>query len=119
MKRTYQIFALIGAVIWAAAVLVRGTGAVMLPLFTDLVGVAPNFGVMWVLMGLGVSFFPRLYRREAGARDRLWLAAGAMGVLLLSEIVHTVFFGAGFDWLDLLASLVAAGILLLVDWLGR
>lgn len=107
MKKQYQVWGLAGALLWAGVVLIR-TLALALPSWAAfLVGVAPNVGVVWVLMELFVMFFPYIRHQETTKRQRYIALGGILGILLLSEIVHAAFLGASFDAYDMLASVIA------------
>lgn len=73
--------------------------------------VAPNFGAVWVGVGLTISYFPYAFKKEFN-ENHIYLLGGIILVLLLiSEIIHHFFLGSLFDIWDMLAS---AGALLFI-----
>lgn len=108
MKKTFQLLGLNGAIIWGAAVIVRSLNLSMPGILSFIVGVAPNFGVVWFLMGLYVAYAPYILKRESTRRGRYFAIAAILAMLLLSEIVHAAFLGAGFDMADMVTSVIAA-----------
>lgn len=119
MKKMYQILGLVGVVIWLVAIAARELGLDLPAVLSFAVGVAPNFGVVWLLMGLYESYGPIIIKRESTRKGRYIAAAVVIALLVLSEIIHMVFLGAGFDVGDLLASVVAMVPLLIMNQAKR
>ena len=107
MRKTFQFLGLNGAIIWGAAILIRSMNLSMPAALQLIVGVAPNFGVVWLLMGLYVASSPALFKRESTRKGRYLVIAVIPCVLLLSEAVHAAFLGARFDTADIIASMIA------------
>lgn len=103
----YPALGLVGALLWCGAVLLREVNLVLPRAARLLIGIAPNFGVVWLLMALFMVFGPLLLKREITPRDRYLAMPAILVLLLLSELVHYLFMGSDFDWMDMLASVVA------------
>ena len=110
MKKIYGILGLVGAVLWGAAVLLRGTPIRDYHLIKQLLWVAPNFCVVWIGVGGVVTLFPLAFKREFNPAHMVWLLGSLLGILLLSEIVHALFLNASFDLWDMLASVTASAV---------
>lgn len=115
MKKSFQIAGIAGSLVWCAAVLVRQAGIPLASAARFLVGIMPNIGAPLVCVGLFVSFFPFVCKGEAARRERYLAIAATMLLMLLSEAVHALFLGAAFDVWDLLASLIAAVPLVILN----
>lgn len=119
MNKAYRILGLIGAIAWTATVLIREAGPSLSPALTTLLGVMPNFGVVWLGMSIALALFPMALHKEATRMNRYGIIAAILALLLLSEIIHEAFLGARFDWQDILASCIAAIPLCLMNAFDR
>lgn len=111
MNKWYRIIALIGALIWAGATLLRE-----LPMPIDgpvrfALNVAPNFGVVFAVVGLSIVFWPYVWKRAFPAKGMYPFLCALLVLLLGSEIIHAAFLDAPFDIWDMAASALAAAVL--------
>ena len=119
MKKVYSYLALAGCLIWGAAVVLRGTAVVASPVGGFLLGVAPNFGAAWAVVGLTLTFWPIVLRRPFDMGKLSLLLLATLLALLVSEVVHMLWLGARFDVWDMAASVVALLVLALVRVLEK
>lgn len=109
MKKDYSVTSLAGALIWTAVVVLRRLSLPATGIIRFIVDILPNFGVIWLIVGLTVTFLPYFTKKEFPPQRMYLLIGVALGLVLLSEIAHTLLLNAAFDVWDLVASLVAAG----------
>ena len=114
MKKIYSFLALAGCLIWVAAVVLRGTEVAANPVGDFLLGIAPNFGAAWAVVGLTLTFWPFILRRPFDMGKFALLLLATLLALLASEVVHMLWLGARFDIWDMVASVVALLVLALV-----
>lgn len=115
MKKAYQILGLSGALLWCATILLRSLNIWLPEILAFLIGVMPNVGAVWLCASIGVTFYPYFFHREITRTGRYAMVIGILGVMLLSELVHYAFLGAGFDLFDMGASVIAAIPLLIMN----
>ncbi len=108
MRKDYSVTSLAGALIWAAAVVLRHLSLPQTGFIRFILNIMPNFGVIWLIVGLTITFWPYLFKKEFPS-NRLYALVGiSLALVLLSEIVHTLLLKAPFDVWDIVASLAAA-----------
>ena len=108
MKKDYSVTSLAGALVWAAAEVLRrvlpsATGIVPL-----LINALPKFGVIWLMVGLMVVFWPYVLKKEFPPNLLYPMIGISLAPVLLYEILNPVLRGGSvYPW-DIVASLVAA-----------
>ena len=111
MKQAYRIFAISGALIWSATIFLRGTALMEYPVMMHILWRTPNFGVVWLGVGLAAILYPHIFKREFNDKHIYLFIVAALLILLLSEIVH-LWMDASFDTWDIVASIVAAIVII-------
>lgn len=112
----FNIMGLLGVSLWVLTIFLRETSAIDNPNLQFWLGIAPNFGVGLLLPMLFVNFYPVVFKKELTYRLFLYGLGMIFAALFMSEVVHALFLDSGFDIFDLLASLIALGIM---AWLYR
>ncbi len=112
-QKAAGLLGVLGSVLWLLAVFAREADASLPPWGVGMRNVLPNFGACLLGVGLAFQLGSLLRKKPLADRSIYWVCAGMMGVLVMSELVHMLL-GAFFDEKDLLASLAACGLLLLV-----
>ena len=108
------LFSMGGTLLWVGAEWIwRGFGMPQYPALVFLIGVLPNFGCVWTAAGLFVILWPKPPGRVLSKRAVSKFLYALFLCIFLSEALHALFFGAAFDIWDILASLLAALLLLL------
>lgn len=107
-----KVTMVVGAMLWASVVFLRQTSVVQYSVVRSLLGLAPNFGVVWVGFGLTYTIvFPVVLKRKFDLRYSVPLILIILALLLASEIIHDLFLNAPFDVWDMVASVIAAVLL--------
>ena len=119
LKKTYIVLALIGAALWSATLYLRGTPCRDYPVLKHLLGVAPNFCVVWIGTGTVAALHPFVFKKEFNPSHIVWLLASFLAILLLSETVHALFLHARFDIWDILASVAACAAVWAIQRIHR
>lgn len=114
MKKDYSIIALVGILIWVGAAFLRFLPMPQSGPVRFLLNVGPNFGVVWGLVGLTISFWPQWRKSEFPPKYFYALVGIALALLLASEIVHALFLNSPFDIWDMVTSLISAALLMLL-----
>jgi hypothetical protein len=110
-KKTYNIFVVFGAFLWGVATFLRGTALMDHHFMMHILWRTPNFGVVWVGIGLAIILCPYIFNKEFNDKYIYFLIAAVLLILLLSEIIH-LWLDASFDIWDMVASMVAAIIII-------
>lgn len=119
MKKTNSlIVALIGALVAAAAFLLRGTALAASPVGEWLLGVAPNFAAVLLGVGLVAFVYALIFQKSFGIKATLVLSLLLVAGLAAYEFVGYRFFGSVFDVWDIVASGVGAVLVCIVAALG-
>lgn len=112
-KKTYSILAVIGALLWGAAIFLRNTSLMDNDIIANVLWRLPNFGVVWIGVGLTVALYPNIFKKEFNDKYFYLLSAVGFAILLLSEVIH-IFLGAAFDVWDMAASALALLFIILM-----
>jgi membrane protein DedA with SNARE-associated domain len=110
-KKTYSIFAALGAFIWGATVLLRGTALMDYPTIKHILWRTPNFATVWLVFGLVVILYPYIFKKEFHEAYTYFLVAAILLAQFVSEVVH-LWIDASFDIWDMVAGITAALILI-------
>lgn len=109
-----KVFGFLGFGLWALTIFLRGTAVVQHDTVNFLLGIAPNFGAALVLPMMAVIYYPIAFKRELSVATFRYSLVAIFLFLFLSEVVHDLFLNSRFDPYDLIASLIALGIVALL-----
>ena len=114
MKKDYSVTSLAGALIWGAAMILRRLPMPDAGIIRDLLNALPKFGIVWLVVGLVITFWPQLFKKPFPANRVYLLIALSLLPIVLYKIVLPLVreYDIVFPPLDIVASLLAAG------WLG-
>ena len=107
------IFALIGALTWAFTILLRGTSITSIAPINFILGIMPNISAAWFFIWIGEIIFLKV-KREFNMKEAFISCTVVFILALLSEIVHQLFLNSPFDIYDIIATILASIIYLLV-----
>lgn len=105
-----KVLGFLGFGLWALTIFLRGTAVVQHDTVNFLLGIAPNFGAALVLPMMAVIYYPIAFKRELSVATFRYSLVAIFLFLFLSEVVHDLFLNSRFDPYDLVASLIALGI---------
>jgi len=111
MKKDYSVISLAGSLIWAAAMVLRRLSLPESGIIGQFLNVLPKFGVVWLVVGLVVTFWPHLTKKPFPANRMYLLIALSLLPVVLYKICLPLLLGvrASFNVWDYVASLAAAG----------
>jgi len=118
MKKDYSVTSLAGALLWAAAVILRRLPLPASGIVSLVLNVLPKFGIVWIVVGLTVTFWPHLAKKPFPANRVYPLISLALLPVVLYKIAYPLVFGGGIALypLDFAVSLLAAGWLALAHF---
>jgi len=111
MKKDYSVTSLVGSLIWVLAMVLRHLPLPESGIVRHVLNVLPKFGVVWIIVGLTVTFWPRLTKKPFPANRMYLLIFLSWLPVVLYKIAFPLIFGTGkvffYPW-DYAASLLAA-----------
>lgn len=117
-KVSSLVVALVGAIVAAAAFLLRGTTLAANPIGELLLGIGPNFAAVLLGVGLVAFVYALIFQKSFGFKATLILSVLLVAGLAAYEYVGYQFFGSVFDIWDIVASGVAAVLVCIIAALG-
>ena len=119
MKNIYMVLAFTGALIWSATVFLRETALIDYDIIRQILWVAPNIGAVWMGVGFTFMLYPYIFKKEFNTKNIYFLIGIILLLLLASEIIHHFFMESPFDIWDMIASLLASIVIILIHNFGR
>ena len=110
MKKDYSVTSLAGALIWAAAMVLRRLSLPESEIIGHILNVLPKFGVVWLIVGLVITFWPNVIKKPFPAKGVFPLILLSLLPVVLYKIVLPLVRGIDlvvYPW-DYVASLLAA-----------
>lgn len=101
---TTKTLGVIGAILWAATIILRETTLNSIGILNFILGIAPNFGAAWLFAFLIENIYSSLLKRRYTIKAA---AATSMAIWILSlgsEIIHDLFLNSPFDINDIIAT---------------
>lgn len=108
-----DVLGLIGALLWTLAIFLRGTVLIQNEIISFLLGIAPNFGAGLLLPMLTVRYYPILLKKDITFKKFILILIAIFLLLFVSEVVHDKFLNSRVDFYDMIASLIAFGVMIL------
>lgn len=108
-----DVLGLIGALLWTLTLFLRGTAIMQNEIISFLLGIAPNFGVGLLLPMFTVIYYPILFKKDITFKKFIFILIAIYLLLFVSEVVHDKFLNRRFDFYDMIASLIALGVMTL------
>ena len=119
MKSIYMVLAFAGAVIWSITIFLRGTAAIDYDIIKQILWVAPNIGAVWMGVGFTFMLYPYIFKKEFNTKNIYLLLGIILLLLLASEIIHHLLLESPFDIWDMIASLIASIVIILIHNFGK
>lgn len=108
-----EILGYIGAIIWAAVVLLRGFPLSYHSTYLLLIGILPNLGAAWVLTMFAKWIVLFKLKCNITIKLHLFICTGISVLAFASEIVHDLFLGSPFDINDIIITVIAQIVIFL------
>ena len=121
MKKDYSVTSLAGALLWATAVILRRLSLPASEIVSPVLNMLPKFGIVWIVVGLTVTFWPHLAKKPFPPNRVYLLILLSLLPVALYKIAFPLVFGGGIALhpLDFVASLSAAGWLALAHFMEQ
>lgn len=111
-----HVFGLIGAISWSLTILLRETSVNNIPIINFILGVMPNISAAWFFIYV-VEFILTKSGKLFIFRYALITSTSIFLLGLVSEIIHDLFLNSPFDIYDIIATVFAIVIYLLILYL--
>ena len=121
MKKDYSVTSLVGSLIWALATVLRRLPLPDSGIIRLVLNVLPKFGVVWILVGLTVTFWPSFTKKPFPPNRVYLLILLALLAVVLYKVALPLVLGHGivfYPW-DYAASLLAAGWLAVAHFMAQ
>lgn len=113
-----KVLGVLGIAIWGLTILLRERAIVTIPVIGFLLGVAPNCGAVWFFAGIFQEIYPSLFKKACTFKTTILILVGIFILGVGSEIVHDLFLNSPFDIFDIIATVVASVVYVIVAWIN-
>ena len=110
---TTYIIGVIGIVTWALTIFLRGTQLRTVNSIAFILGVMPNISATWVFIWVA-EFICEKASKVFTVKKSIMSCSAILILAFISEIVHDLFLNSSFDINDILATICAIAIYLIV-----
>ena len=110
---TTYIIGVIGIVTWALTIFLRGTQLSTVNSIAFILGVMPNISATWVFIWVA-EFICEKASKVFTVKISIMSCGAILILAFISEIVHDLFLNSSFDINDMLATICAIAIYLIV-----
>ena len=114
--KKYLLYFLFGLIIWFIAILLRELGIHKIYYLKFFLAAAPNFAFVLLAFGVGMILFQLYFKKPFTFLNNALFVGLIFIFLILSEIIFFVFLSTPWDNYDLLASLIASIMILLIEY---
>lgn len=111
-----HLFGIIGAISWSLTILLRETSINTIPMINFILGVMPNISATWFFI-YAVEFILNKIGKLFTFRYALITATSIFLLGLVSEIIHDLFLNSPFDIYDIIVTVFAIILYLLILYL--
>ena len=110
---TTYIIGVIGIVTWALTIFLRGTQLSTVNSIAFILGVMPNISATWLFIWIA-EFICEKLSKVFTVKKSIMSCSAILILAFISEIVHDLFLNSSFDINDILATICAIAIYLIV-----
>ena len=121
MKKDYSVTSLVGSLIWALVIILRRFPLPKSGIIRLVLNVLPKFGVVWIIVGLTITFWPSFAKKPFPTNRMYLLILLSLLAVVFYKIFFPLIFGIGnvFYLWDYVASLLAAGWLAATHFMAQ
>ena len=101
---TSKALGVIGAILWAATIILRETTLNSIGILNFILGIAPNIGAAWLFTFLIENIYSSLLKRRFAIKAAATTSIAIWILSLGSEIIHDLFLNSPFDINDIIAT---------------
>ena len=116
-EKIYSIYVLLGGILWFATILLRDLNLINDVYLKFLLGIIPNFAVVFLVFGIGMIYFPILIKKINIPLKKYYpylLLILIWIFILITEYLHQVFINSTWDNFDIIASGLATLIIIII-----
>ena len=113
-EKIYIVYTIFGAVLWFSAIILRDLNLSNDIYFNYILGVLPNFAVVFLAFGIGMIYYPILKKKISLPLKKYYsliILILIWVLLLISEYLHQIFINSPWDNFDIIASGLATLII--------
>lgn len=101
---TTKALGVIGAILWAATIILRETRLNSIGILNFILGITPNIGAAWLFAFLIENTYSSLLKRRFAIKAAAATSIAIWILSLASEIIHDLFLDSPFDINDIIAT---------------
>jgi len=116
-ERIYSVYILLGGILWFATILLRDLSLINDFYLKFLLGIMPNFAVVFLGFGIGMIYFPILIKKINIPLKKYYpylLLILIWIFILISEYLHQIFINSPWDNFDIIISGLATLIIIII-----
>lgn len=111
-----HLFGIIGAISWASTIMLRETSINAIPIINFILGIMPNISATWFFI-YAVEFMLTKVGKLFKFKYVLITSTSIFLLSLVSEVIHDLFLNSPFDIYDIIATVFAIVLYLLILYL--
>ena len=108
-----SVFGIIGIISWAITILLRETYLVNIEIINFKLGVMPNVGAAWFFIWIVEIIYEEI-KRDFTFKVSIKVSGIIFLIAVLTEVVHDMFLNSTFDIFDIIATILAITIYLII-----
>ena len=108
-----SVFGIIGITSWAITILLRETYLVNIDVIKFKLGVMPNIGAVWFFIQMVEIIYEKI-KKDFTFKISIKVSGIIFLMAVLSEVVHDMFLNSPFDIFDIIATILAITIYLII-----
>lgn len=116
---TTEILGCTGLLLWCMVVFLRSIHLPGNEAYQFVTGILPNLGAAWAATLFGKWLFIFVCKQSMTYKKHIILCLGILGIALASEVGYALFTSRLFDWCDIIATIAAQLIMILLPILTK
>ena len=108
-----SVFGIIGIISWAITILLRETSLVNIDIINFKLGVMPNISAAWFFIWMVEIIYEKI-KKDFTFKISIKVSGIIFLMAVLSEVVHDMFLNSPFDIFDIMATILAIALYLIV-----
>ncbi|MBC5996522.1 hypothetical protein EAI30_05395 [Romboutsia ilealis] len=108
-----SVFGIIGIISWAITILLRETYLVNIDIINFKLGVMPNISAAWFFIWMVEIIYEKI-KKDFTFKISIKVSGIIFLMAVLSEVVHDMFLNSPFDIFDIMATILAIALYLIV-----
>ena len=113
-----SVFGIIGALSWTLTILLREITTNNIDIVNFILGIMPNISATWAFIWAGESILKKL-NKDFTLKASVITSGLIFLFSIISEIIHHVFLNSPFDIYDIVATILAIVLYLIIFYINR